>query len=258
MSEEQSYDYMEPIEVAPGIYWAGFYDEQASFHCNPYLLVDGDEAVLFDPAGVIDYPKVASKVLSVVEAGQINYIVVHHQDPDLCASIPLLEDVISNKNLKIVAHSRARILIHHYGVQSEFYEVDQHQYSLTLESGRCLRFLTTPFCHSPAGIVTYDEKEKILFSSDLFGAVSRDWHLFARAGYQQQMESFHQGYMASHQHLEAVINHLSKLDLRMILPQHGSIIQEAMISPCMEFLKELRCGIDVSAMEEELHKWIPH
>ena len=257
MVEKQQYDYLEPIEVAKGVYWVGYYDEGANFHCNPYLLVDGEEAVIFDPGSILDYPKVASKIFSVIGPDQVDYIVLHHQDPDLCASVPLLEDVIQNQALRIVTHSRAGILIRYYGVKSRVYNVDQHQFSLTLKSGRCLRFMTTPFCHFPSAIVTYDEKEKLLFSSDLFAAISTDWHLFAHEGYERQMEAFHVGYMPSHRHLNAVMERFSKLDIGMILPQHGSIIKEKMIPPCIDFLKQLPCGIDSQLTDKELYGWIP-
>lgn len=41
-------DYLQPIQIADGIYWIGFYDDNAGLHCNPYLIVEGDEAVIID------------------------------------------------------------------------------------------------------------------------------------------------------------------------------------------------------------------
>jgi len=257
MLDKEEYDFLEPIEVAKGVYWAGFYDERAAFHCNPYLLIDGEEVVIFDPGSVLDYPKVASKIFSVVDPKEVSHIVLHHQDPDLCACVPMIENLSQNKQLKIVTHSRTSLLIRYYGVMSEFYHVDQHQYSLTLKSGRILRFMVTPFCHFPASIVTYDEKEKLLFSSDIFSAISTDWHIFAKEGYEKQMAAFHVGYMPSFRHISAVMERFANLDLRMILPQHGSIIKGEMIHRCIAFLKQLPCGIDASLSEEELYGWVP-
>lgn len=257
MDKNHSFNYSEAVEVAGGIYWVGSHNPKDLFHCNPYLLVDGEEAVLFDPGGVTDYAKVAEKVFSLVKPAQIRYVVLHHQDPDLCASAPLLEKVIGHGQMKIVAHSRASVLIGHYGIKSEFYLVDKNHYRLTLKSGRILRFLTTPFCHFPAAIVTYDEREKILFSSDLFGAISPGWSLFAKEGYEEQMRTFHAGYMASARHLSKVMERMAQLDLEMVLPQHGSIIPREMIPQCVDFLKRLPCGIDARETEEELYDRIP-
>lgn len=257
MDQHHCYDYAKAAEVAGGIYWVGSHDPKELFHCNPYLLVDGEEAVLFDPGGVTDYAKMAEKLFSIVEPARIRYVVLHHQDPDICASAPLLEEAVGHRKIRIVAHSRASTIISFYGVKSGFYLADKNGYSLTLKSGRILRFLTTPFCHFPAAIVTYDEREKILFSSDLFGAISPGWSLFAGEGYEEQMRTFHVGYMASTRHLSRVMEMIGKLDLEMILPQHGSIIPKEMIPQCIDFLKKLPCGIDAQVSEDEMYDWIP-
>ena len=257
MDKNHSHNYLKPVEVARGIYWVGSNDIKELFHCNPYLLVDGQEAILFDPGGVPDYSRMAEKVFSIVEPDQISHVVLHHQDPDLCACLPLLEQVIDPGKTKIITHSMASIIIRYYGIKSEFYLVDKNAYTVKLKSGRILRFLATPFCHFPAAIVTYDEQEKILFSSDLFGAISSDWSLFARQGYEKQMQTFHAGYMASTRHLSAVMKTIARLELAMILPQHGSIISREMIPLCIDFLKKLPCGIDAKKTEKELYAWIP-
>ncbi|MFC1645892.1 MBL fold metallo-hydrolase [Candidatus Omnitrophota bacterium] len=250
------YEYLEPIEVSKNIYWVGFYDEKANLHCNPYLLKDDKEVVIFDPGSIIDYPKVASKIFSLVEQSQVDYIVLHHQDPDLCASVSFFEDIIRNKNLKIVTHTRASVLIRYYGIRSDFYIVDKNDYSLTLKSGRSLKFMVTPFLHSPASIVTYDETSKVLFSSDLFGAISKEWTLYAEEGYQDKMRIFHEGYMPSNDVLRASLEKIDRLDINMILPQHGSIIKGEMVRKCIDYLKQLKCGIDLAKSEEELYGWI--
>jgi hypothetical protein len=41
-------DYDNPVEIAAGIYWVGFFDPQTGLHCNPYLIIDGDEAMVID------------------------------------------------------------------------------------------------------------------------------------------------------------------------------------------------------------------
>jgi len=50
--------YDSAVEIAPGIFWVGFYDAPSGLHCNPYLIVDEDEAVVIDggsrPIGTID------------------------------------------------------------------------------------------------------------------------------------------------------------------------------------------------------------
>jgi len=172
-------DYSNNIAITREIYWVGFYDEAAHLHCNPYLLIDEQDVVLFDPGSIPHFPIIMRKVIDLVNPADITLIVACRQDPDVCGNIAVLEDVIGNPELKIAAHSNCIRLIRHYGIKSEFYAVDEHDYQITLGSGRVLDFLFTPFLHSPGAIVTYDRKSKSLFSGDIFGAVSKDWTLFA-------------------------------------------------------------------------------
>ena len=240
--------------MGKGLYWIGFHEEGIGFQCNPYVLVDGEEAIVFDPGNTLDYPKVASKLFSIVDPAQISCIVLHHQDPDFCSSGPLLEETITNKDLKIATHSFSSLFTRYYGFKHKFYLVDRNRYIFTFKSGNVLEFIHTPFCHSPGAFATYYEKEGLLFSSDIFGSISSRWEFFAGKNYTEQMKAFHLGYMASKRHLNMVMEKFEKLNIKIILPQHGSIIKGDMISRCIKFLKELPCGID-ALDKEEAYRW---
>lgn len=233
-------DTSKAVEIAEGVYWVGFHDEAAGFHCNPYLIVDGEEAVLIDPGSIPHYPLVLNKVVSVVELPKIRYIIAHHQDPDLCAAIPKFEEVI-NRPTSVVTHTRAAVLIAHYGLKSDFYHVDREGWQLTLKSGRRLRFIFTPYLHFPGAFVTYDEKTRTLFTSDLFGAFSFDWHLYAGEYYIEAMKAFHENYMPSREILASAMRKLKKLDIKLIAPQHGSLIDKNILEH-IEALENLECG----------------
>lgn len=237
-------DYNEPIKIAEGVYWVGFYDEKANFHCNPYLLVDDNEAILIDPGSIPHFPVVARKVFSLVQPKQITKIILHHQDPDLCASVPIFEDLIGRSDMKLVLHPRAGFLVWHYGVKSEFINIDEGQ-TVEFGAGRKLKFINAPYLHTPGVFMTYDEKTKILFSSDLFGAFSKpDWNLYANAEtYLEEMAAFHAPYMPSKEILGHTMAKLEKMDIEMICSQHGSIISgKENVKKAIAFLKNLDCG----------------
>ena len=240
------HDYSNAITVHRDIYWVGFYDEEASLHCNPYLLADDEDMVLFDPGSIPHFPIVMRKVIDIVNPGEITTIIASHQDPDVCGNIAVVEDVINREDLKIAAHSNTVRLIRHYGLRSELYAVDKHDYKLTLKSGRVLEFIFTPFLHSPGAVVTYDKKTKSLFSSDLFGGISKDWSLFPSNGFLPSLEAFHQLYMPSNELLKGCLEKLEKYDIERILPQHGSILEGDQIPLAMERLKSLPCGNDLT------------
>lgn len=238
-------DYNNAISVTRDIYWVGFYDEEASLHCNPYLLIDGDEAVLIDPGSIPHFAIVMRKVMDLLNPEQISVIIAQHQDPDVCGNLAVLEDVIDRRSLKIAAHTNAIRLIRHLGVRSDFYAVEDHDYRLTLRSGRLLEFLFTPYLHSPGAIMTYDAKTKSLFSSDVFAAMAKDWELFASGDFFSAMDAFHQRYMPSNEILRRGLQQLWNYRIDRILPQHGSIIEGDDVSKAIEYLQALPCGIDL-------------
>ncbi len=241
--KEERFD--EAVAVTRDIHWVGFYDEQARLHCNPYLLIDDDEAVLFDPGSIPDFAVSMRKVIDMVRPSEISTIVASHQDPDVCGNLAIVEDVIDRPDLRVVAHSRTIRLIRHLGPRSELWACDEHDNVLTLRSGRVLRFLPTPYLHAPGAIATYDERTRSLFTSDLFGGVSSSWSLFARGDFLGAMTAWHQEYMPSGALLRQGLARLQALALDRVLPQHGSVLEGEQIGQAFEHLKNLRCGVDL-------------
>jgi len=239
-------NYDDAVAITRDIYWIGFYDKQANLHCNPYLLIDEHDAILFDPGSIPHFSIVMRKVIDLISPSEINYIVAAHQDPDVCGNLAVVEDVIDNKNLKIVAHTNTIRLIRHYGVRTEFYPVEKHDYQLGLKSGRKIDFIFTPFLHSPGAIMTYDSKSRSLFTSDVFGAISSEWELFGKDDYLEAMKVWHQTYMPSNQILANCMQKLKKLEIDRILPQHGSVLEGERVAKAIDYLADLPCGIDLS------------
>ena len=248
--EEAQKNYDNSVAVTPEIHWVGYPDDKVDLHCNPYLLFDGDDVVLFDPGSIPHFPIVMRKVMDLVNPDEITTIVVHHQDPDVCGNLTVVADMIGNKDLKIVTHSSNVRLLNYYGIEADFYQVDKNNNELTLASGRVLSFISTPYLHSPFAIVTYDTKTKSLFSSDIFGALSKEWSLFFKGDSFEQMGLWHKVIAPSGAILRECMSRLESLDIERILPQHGSILEGEQVKLAMNYLKDLRCGIDLTKEKE--------
>ncbi len=239
----QPFDYNNAVEIAPHIYWIGMYLENDPFQCHPYLIDNGDESILIDPGSMIEFDAIVNKVQSITDIGNIKYIILHHQDPDLCASVPDLEKLINRSDLRIITHSRMTPLIKHYLTTSAYYEIDKEQLQLRTSSGLCLEFLTTPYCHSPGAFVSYDPHSKVLFSGDIFGGIEESWEFFAKEDYFDQAKQFHAEYMPSKDIFNYALKKIEQLDLELIAPQHGSIIQKPYIADLIHKMKNLDCGL---------------
>ena len=236
-------------ELYNNIFWVGDTEQVNTLHCNPYLLRDGDEAVLFDPGSSLDFEKVFQNVTDLTPLEKIKHVILSHQDPDLCSAVPLFEQ----KGLKarIACHWRTSVIIQYYGITSPFYLVDQNNYRLELESGRTLQFIHAPYLHFPGAVLTYDPVSRILFSGDLFGGFTLNWGLFADDGYEEAMQAFHESYMPSNDILRPVMEYLLSMDIATIAPQHGSILTRD-IKKYIKILRDLECGTFLSPIKKAI------
>jgi two-component system cell cycle response regulator len=235
--------------IAPNTYWIGHHDENNFLDCNTYLIIDNDEAVLIEPGSVIDFPKFYSVLTTLVPLEKIKYIILGHQDPDVCSNVPLLEQ----KGFvgKIVSHWRTINFVKYYGITSSFIAINEQKYQLTLKSGRILKFINTPYLHFPGAIATLDEKNDILFSSDLFSAFSYNSEIYADKDYLEKMLTFHEHYMPSNDVLRPVMDVISSMNISMIAPQHGSIIKHN-IPKYINALRDLECGEYIKPIKKAL------
>ena len=201
--------YNKAVEIAPNVYWVGVHMENDDFQCHTYLVVDGKESILIDPGSMLEFETVKKKIESIIDINDIEYIVAHHQDPDVCANIPAFEKSIEREDLTIISHSRNFALIKHYGITSKHYVIEEHDYRLKTRRFD-LMFLTTPYAHAPGAFVTYLKNEKILFSSDIFGALEKSWHFYANENYFEEIKGFHENYMPSQDILNYALEKIEK------------------------------------------------
>ncbi|MCE5249870.1 MBL fold metallo-hydrolase [bacterium] len=258
-------NYNRPVKIAEDVYWVGYYDKESGLHCNPYLIVDGDEAVVIDGGSRPDFPTVMMKILQAgIVPSSISALIYQHYDPDLCGSISNFEDIIGRDDLKIISDKENNIFIRHYSVSSPLLTLDDVGNSYTFASGRKLSFVKTPYAHSAGSFVTFDEKTGILFSSDLFGSYAEQWDLNLILGDECQschdyncsksksycplpdILKFHEIIMTSVKALRYALRQMGKIPYAIIAPQHGSIITKkediAVISERLFACKKI--GID--------------
>ena len=235
-------DFTQAIEIAKNIYWVGMYLENDPFQCHPYFIENGNESILIDPGSMLEFDAVVKKINTVSSMSHIKYIILHHQDPDLAASVPEMEKLIDRDDLLIITHSRMVPLVKHYMIKSAYYEIDKHQYKLDSRDLH-LAFLTTPYCHSPGAFVTYEPSTKTLFSGDIFGGIEESWEFYARDDYFEKAKQFHAEYMPSRDIFNYALSKIETLDINLIAPQHGSIIEKERIAPLIAQMKALECGL---------------
>jgi len=235
-------DFTQAIEIADKIWWVGMYLPNDPFQCHPYFIENGENSVLIDPGSMLEFDAVVRKIESFSSMKYIRYIILHHQDPDLAASVPAMEKLIDRQDLQVITHSRMVPLVKHYLIASDYYEIDKHDHRLTCGNLN-LEFITTPYCHSPGAFVTYEPHTKTLFSGDIFGGIEESWEFFAEDDYFEKAKQFHAEYMPSRDIFNYALRKIEVLDMERIAPQHGSIIRKPQIATLIEQMKQLECGL---------------
>jgi flavorubredoxin len=256
----------EPVEIGKGVFWTGFYDRSVDLLCNPYLIVEGDEAVLIDGGSRPDFPGVMMKIMKTgIMPKDIKVLIYQHYDPDLCGSLPHLESIIDNPQLKILTNKENIRFIKHYGGSVPFETLDDTGYKFEFKSGRRLEFFNTPYAHTQGSFITFDHETKILFTSDIFGSYSNNRQLFLKIDpkcfnctledkcpidknfcHLKNICEFHKGLMTSERALKYAMEVISAIPFEKIAPQHGSILEDiettALIVKHLRNLKDV--GVD--------------
>lgn len=235
------------IRIGERIWWVGHVLEGDPFQCHVYLIENGDQSVLIDPGSLLTFPYCLQKIEEIIPFEHIRYFICHHQDPDITASLPMIDSRVRRDDAVIVSHWRAIALIKHYGLRMPFLCVEKSGWRLDI-GGRELEFIFTPYLHFAGAFCTLDRRTGTLFSSDLFGGFTEKWELVARdEGYFESIREFHQHYMPSHDILFAGLSKIEHLPLNLIAPQHGSMVPAPLIPPIISRLKEIDCGLFLMA-----------
>ncbi|WP_457560438.1 oxygen-binding di-iron domain-containing protein [Caminibacter sp.] len=168
---------------------------------------------------------------------------MHHQDPDIVGCYSTFESIVPyREDRRIVTHWRTWMLLKHYQWKTPFYLVDKEGWKLKVKDKE-FEFVFTPYAHFAGAICTYDKESGILFSSDIFCALTDKFSLFANKSYLEGAKLFHKHYMPHKTILNYALRKIEEKNPEMICPQHGSIIKKDLVDYMINGLKDLECGL---------------
>lgn len=225
------------------IYWLGVYDPTA-FRCNTYLVRSGDTGVLIDPGGRPSFPAVRAALETIMPVAKLTGMVLCHQDPDVSAS--MTEWLALNPALTVFTTPRTHVLLPAYGCDYRLHDVEAKPV-FTFPEGHRLQFIASPFLHFPGAFTTFDATSGFLFSGDIWAALDFDWRLYVESfdDHVPQMDLFHVEYMSSNIAARGFVQRIKGLPINAILPQHGSILRKEFVPRALDYLRHLRCGVDI-------------
>jgi flavorubredoxin len=229
-----------PVQIAPNVYWVGAIDwTMRDFHgyltevgstYNAFLIVD-DKVTLIDTVKKSFLPEMLARISEILPPERIDYIISNHTEMDHSGS--LAETIARVKPEKVFCSPLGKVgLSRHFKENWPFVEVKTGN---ELSLGRFnLLFLETPMLHWPDSMMTFLKEERILFSSDGFGAhfassqrVIRDQH-DCPAGYFYQLKKYYANILMPMGTLVTqLLDKVAKLGLEfsIIAPDHGCVYE---------------------------------
>ncbi|ABC33505.1 MBL fold metallo-hydrolase [Hahella aquimaris] len=224
---------------------------------NQLVIVDHGEAALFDPGGELTYTPLSielSKHISIKSS--LRYVFASHQDPDIITSLPRW---LMHTDCQVVTSRLwARFLPHlvsefvsgkmNKSLSHRMVELPDDGAQIPLGKSQ-IRAVPAHFLHSVGNFHFYDPVSKILFSGDVGAAMTPGWDhepVQDMAKHIPLMEGFHKRYMASNKACQAWVNQVRKLDVEMMLPQHGKpFFGKDKIGQFLSWFEDLKCGVDL-------------
>lgn len=189
---------------------------------NSYVIIDSKIAVM-DTVDRNFTHEWLNNLEAALDGRKPDYLVVQHMEPDHSANI--LNFMNNYPEAVIVSSAKAfKMMQNFFGTEFEDRRIIVGEGD-TLELGEhTLNFVAAPMVHWPEVIVTYDSKDKVLFSADGFGKfgaldVDEDWACEARRYYIGIVGKYGA-------QVQALLKKAATLDIEIICPLHGPVLTE--------------------------------
>lgn len=221
------------MKVTEDILYAGVNDHEVDLFEGQYIVPNGmaynSYVILDESIAVMDTVDAhfgqqwLANVESVLQGRTPDYLVIQHMEPDHSANIPLFLE--KYPGARVVATAQA------FKMMGQFFSLDLGDRQIIAANGgelslgaHTLQFVYAPMVHWPEVMMTYDRKDKVLFSADGFGKfgaldVEEEWLCEARRYYFGIVGKFGA-------QVQMVLKKAAGLDIAVICPLHGPVLKE--------------------------------
>ena len=200
----------------------GQYTVENGMAYNSYVIIDEKIAVM-DTVDTNFEEEWLNNLKAVLSGRTPDYLIVQHMEPDHSASIDAF--VKAYPETVIVASAPA------FTMMKQFFGTDYADKRQVIKEGdslslgaHTLQFIAAPMVHWPEVMVTYDTKDKVLFSADGFGKfgaldAAEDWACEARRYYFGIVGKYGM-------QVQNLLKKAAALDIQIICPLHGPVLKE--------------------------------
>lgn len=221
------------MKITDSVYYVGVNDRDLDLFEGQYIIPNGvsyNSYVIMDEKiaimDMVDKRKAEDWFTNLEEVlgdRTPEYLIISHMEPDHSAN--LAEVLEKYPDIRIVSNAKL------FGMLPQFFDVDITDRSVvvnegdTLELGsHTLNFIMAPMVHWPEVMVTYESRDKILFSADGFGKfgaldADEDWACEARRYYFNIVGKYGMP-------VQTLLKKAAALDIKIICPLHGPVLSE--------------------------------
>ena len=189
---------------------------------NSYVILDEKIAVL-DTVDRNFTGEWLDNLGQALQGRKPDYLIVQHMEPDHSANID--EFLKLYPEAVVVASAKA------FAMMRGFFGTDYAQRRIVVGEGdtlnlggHTLTFITAPMVHWPEVIVTYDARDKVLFSADGFGKFGA---LDVEEAWDDEARRYYIGIVGKYgAQVQALLKKAAGLDIQIIAPLHGPVLTE--------------------------------
>ncbi len=199
----------------------GQYEVPNGISYNSYIILD-EKIAIMDTVDMRRSEEWLSNLQRELNGRKPDYLVISHLEPDHGGTIGKL--LQAYPDITLVGNAKT------FSMLPNFFDVEGQEKLEAAEAGtlslgeHTLQFFMAPMVHWPEVMVTYEQKEKVLFSADGFGKfgaldTEEEWTCEARRYYFNIVGKYGAP-------VQALLKKAAALDIAVICPLHGPILKE--------------------------------
>ena len=221
------------MRITEDIRYVGVNDHQIDLFEGQYIVPNGmaynSYVILDEKIAVMDAVDQhfgdawLQQVASVLNGRKPDYLVVHHMEPDHSANVHRFLETYPEA--KVVAGAKAFPMTKMYfGHEYEDRRIIVKEGDTLSLGSHTLHFVTAPMVHWPEVVMSWDEKDQVLFSADAFGKfgaldVEEEWDCEARRYYIGIVGKYGP-------QVQQVLKKAAALPIKKICALHGPVLAE--------------------------------
>lgn len=229
-------------EILDNVYYVGVNDRRIDRFENMFPLENGvayssylikdEKNILMDSVDAAFGRQYIENIEAALDGEDLDYIVVHHMEPDHCRNI----DVCMRRwpNARLIGNAKTFKLYEQFyndEFKDRYYEVkDGDELNI---GNHNLKFVFAPMVHWPEVMMSYETNNKILFSADAFGSFNAiEGHLKAKnvihkSDWLDQARRYYINIVGKFgKQVQALFKKVEGLEFNAILPLHGPVYDD--------------------------------